>query len=91
LQRAYDRAVKGQIWDALTLNGLAFSSALGQDPLPALAAIDAGALGAGLSGKGPAIAAITTAETSDRVHHSLEKFSGKVIETRPNFLKAAIQ
>ncbi len=90
LEQAYDRAIKGQIWDALTLNGLSFSSALGQDPLPALAAIDAGALGAGLSGKGPAIAAITTRETSEAVRQSLESF-GQVIQTQPNFLKASIQ
>src|SRR5207245_2184183 len=55
---AYSEASNGHIWDALTLNGLALSSILGEDPRPALSAIEAGAYGAGLSGKGPAIAAV---------------------------------
>ncbi len=90
-QLAYEEAMRGQVWDALTLNGLAFSSVLGEDPRPALAALRAGALGAGLSGKGPAIAAIATEDTIGRVRRSLAAFTGQVIETRPNFTKASIQ
>jgi shikimate kinase len=44
---AYEQALKGKIWDAMTLNGLAVSSILGEDPNPALCAIQAGALGSG--------------------------------------------
>src|SRR5207245_6219966 len=36
---AYIEAGNGHIWDALTLNGLAFSSVLGEDPRPAISAI----------------------------------------------------
>lgn len=90
-QVAYREATNGKLWDALTLNGLAFTSILGQNPGPALASIAAGALGAGLSGKGPAIAAVTTDEKATQVRSSLERFDGQIIETRPNFEKASIK
>ncbi len=48
----------GRIWDAMTLNGLLYSLLLGYDPSPALEAVRLGALGAGLSGTGPAVAAV---------------------------------
>ncbi len=65
-----------KIWEAMTLNGLLYSSLLGYDPSPALDAVMLGALGAGLSGTGPAIAAICD-ECSDLI----EKWSslGKVV------------
>ena len=88
---AYGEASNGHPWDALTLNGLAISSILGEDPRPALAAIEAGALGAGLSGKGPAVAAIVDDTEVKRVAQALGKFEGRVIETRPNFSRAVIE
>ena len=81
----------GHVWDALTLNGLAISSILGEDPRPALSAIEAGALGAGLSGKGPSIAAIVEEDSLERVRQTLEKFPGRIIEAKPNFSKAVIE
>ncbi len=87
---AYEEAVNGRIWDAMTLNGLAVSSVLGEDPRPALSAIEAGALGAGLSGKGPAVAAAVEKGQKDRVRESLGKFDGQIIETKPNFARAMI-
>lgn len=88
---AYEQALDGQIWDALTLNGLAFSSILRENPRPALSAIEAGALGAGLTGKGPAVAAIAEKNTAKRVRQALGKFDGRIIETRPNFTKAFVE
>jgi len=88
---SYNEATNGHIWDALTLNGLAVSSVLGEDPRPALSAIEAGALGAGLSGKGPAVAAIVDEKSSKAVRHALEKFEGRLIEANPNFSKALIE
>ena len=88
---AYGEASNGHIWDALTLNGLAVSSVLGEDPRPALSAIEAGAFGAGLSGKGPAVAAIVERSALKAVRHVFEKFDGRVIETNPNFSKALIE
>jgi len=88
---AYSEASDGHIWDALTLNGLAVSSVLGEDSRPALLAIEAGAFGAGLSGKGPAVAAIVDESTLKAVRHVFAKFDGRVIETNPNFSRASIE
>jgi shikimate kinase len=87
---AYSEASNGHLWDAITLNGLAVASILGEDPRPALSAIKAGALGAGLSGKGPAVAAIVDANSLKPVRQVLEKFDGRIIEANPNFAKALI-
>ena len=51
----------------------------------------AGALGAGLTGKGPAIVAVAERRQSDLVRESLSKFRGQIIESKPNFSKAVIE
>lgn len=47
-----------RLWEVMTLNGLLYSELLGFDAEPALKAVELGALGAGLSGTGPAVAAV---------------------------------
>lgn len=49
---------EGKAWKAMTLNGLLYCSIYGYSPSDAIQAIQAGALGAGLSGTGPSIAAV---------------------------------
>ena len=49
---------QGKIWKAMTLNGLLSCSIYGYPPIDALQAMEGGALGAGLSGTGPAVAAV---------------------------------
>ena len=88
---AYIEAGNGHIWDALTLNGLAFSAVLGEDPRPAISAIEAGALGAGLSGKGPAVVAVVEERDSKKVRQAFEKFDGRIIETEPNYSRARVE
>jgi len=88
---AYSEAGNGHLWDAITLNGLAVASVLGEDPRPALSAIEAGALGAGLSGKGPAVAAVVDDNNLKPVRHVFEKFDRRIIEANPNFTKALIE
>lgn len=88
---AYREAAQGHIWDALTLNGLACASVLGQDPKPMLAALQAGALAVGLSGKGPAVAAIVEDDDADIVKKSWETFQGEVLVCSPNEKKARIE
>jgi len=90
-EMAYGEASNGHVWDALTLNGLAVASILGEDPRPALSAIEAGALGAGLSGKGPSVAAIVDEKTLKPVRQAFAKFDGRIIEANPNFSKALIE
>ena len=55
---AFNEALKGNYWQALTLNGIIYSTVLGYDSSLALSALDAGAVAAGLSGTGPAVTAI---------------------------------
>lgn len=88
---AYREASDGQLWDALTLNGLAYASVLSEDQHPALAALEAGALGAGLSGKGPAVVAIVEEALATKVRVALSQFEGKILETVPNRRKAMIE
>jgi shikimate kinase len=54
----FEMSLKGDYWRAMVLNGIAYSSILKYDPFPALRAVELGALGAGLSGTGPAVAAV---------------------------------
>jgi shikimate kinase len=54
----FEMSLRGDYWRAMTLNGMAYSSILKYDPFPALRAVELGALGAGLSGTGPAVAAV---------------------------------
>jgi shikimate kinase len=54
----FEMSLKGDHWRAMILNGMAYSSILKYDPFPALRAVELGALGAGLSGTGPSVAAV---------------------------------
>ncbi|MDG6928440.1 MAG: shikimate kinase [Nitrososphaerota archaeon] len=54
----FDMSMAGMHWPAMTLNGLLCSSLFGYESEPALQAVRGGALGAGLSGTGPAVAAV---------------------------------
>jgi shikimate kinase len=54
----FEMSLRGDHWRAMVLNGMAYSSILKYDPFPALRAVELGALGAGLSGTGPAVAAV---------------------------------
>lgn len=54
-----EKAMKGNIYGAQTLNGLIYSSVLNYDFQPALKALEAGAEASGLTGTGPAVVAIS--------------------------------
>ncbi|MBS7654584.1 MAG: shikimate kinase [Candidatus Bathyarchaeia archaeon] len=83
-------ALKGDYWSAMTLNGLLYSAALGYDINIALDALAEGAVAAGLSGKGPAVASIVPRENIDRVRDVWGKYEGDVIETCINREKAHV-
>lgn len=87
---AYKEALKGNLWDALSLNGLIYSAALGYDALVALDALAAGALAAGLCGKGPAVTAVVADEKIDSVKTVLQCHEGKVLQARLNHEKAKV-
>jgi shikimate kinase len=87
---AFEKALEGKIWEALTLNGIVYSAASNQNTTIAIDALAAGAIAAGLCGKGPAVTAVTTKDTADKVKVALEKYKGKVIVAHPNSEKAKV-
>ena len=78
----------GDYWSAMTLNGIIYSTVLGYDTEVAIDALAAGALAAGLSGTGPAVAAVVPEEKIREVKEAWRKYSGEIIETRINSEKA---
>lgn len=84
---AFRMSMEGEPWEAMTLNGLIYSSIYGYDPSPALDALNLGALGAGLSGTGPAVAAVFETGNLEGVEALKKEWSrngGRVIITESN-------
>jgi shikimate kinase len=79
VELAFHEALKGNIYKALTLNGLLYCAALGYNPNIALDALNAGAIGAGLSGTGPSFVAITDDKFFEAVLSALNSYEGKVM------------
>jgi shikimate kinase len=88
---AFEQATAGKIWQALTLNGLIYSAASNFNSAVAVDALAAGAVAAGLCGKGPATTAVTPQDRVDAVKAALEKHGGDVIVAHPNSEKAKVQ
>lgn len=87
---AYKEAREGNYWTALTLNGLIYSSALGYNPSIAVDALMAGASAAGLSGTGPAVAAVVSDDKKEIVKEALQSYKGKILECEVNCKKAEV-
>ena len=87
---AYKEAQKGKFWDALSLNGLIYSVALGYDASVALDALAAGAVAAGLCGKGPAVTAVVADEKVDAVKQALQRHEGTILQVHVNHEKAKV-
>ncbi|MCW8802274.1 MAG: shikimate kinase, partial [Candidatus Bathyarchaeota archaeon] len=87
---AYNEALNGNYWAALTLNGLIYSSALGYDSTPAVDALTAGALASGLSGTGPAVTAIVTKDKIESVKEAWQNYEGDILEAQINLEKARV-
>ena len=87
---AYAEALKGNFWSALSLNGIIYSSALGYDTSVALDALEAGALAAGLCGKGPAVTAVVSSDKIDAVKTALQRHKGEILQAHLNHEKAKV-
>jgi shikimate kinase len=90
VELAFEKALEGKIWEALTLNGLVYSAASNQNTTIAIDALAAGAVAAGLCGKGPAVTAVTAKDNLDKVKAALQKYEGEVLVTQPNSEKAKV-
>ncbi len=82
--------LKGNYWNAMTLNGYIHSVALKQSTEIALEALKLGAVAAGLSGKGPSVAAVAESAISDSIEKIWVKKGATVLRTCLNNEKAKI-
>ncbi len=90
IEIAYKEALEGKVWEALTLNGLIYSSASGYNPAIALDALAAGAVAAGLCGKGPAVTAVASKDKIGSVKAALKRYDGEILQARLNREKAKV-
>ena len=90
VESAFQEAKKGNLWQALTINGSAYSSALGFDNMVATNALAAGAVAAGLCGKGPAVTAIVPVDKVEAVKSTFQKYESETIEAHFNSHKARV-
>jgi len=90
VQVAYEQVLEGKVWEALTLNGLIYSAASGYEGSIAIDALAAGAVAAGLCGKGPAVTAVTPRDKVDAVKVALEKHGGEILQANFNHEKAKV-
>ena len=81
---AFDLAMRGDYYRAMTLNGLAYCAALRLPAEPMLLALEAGAKGVSLSGTGPAYAAIIDEGEMDGLESAWRPLGGRVIRTKAN-------
>jgi shikimate kinase len=88
VEAAHREAIRGNYWNSMTLNGLIYSMALGYDTTATTLALEAGAIAAGLTGKGPAVAAIVPESKETNVRTAWRRLRGQVIVTSFNLRKA---
>jgi shikimate kinase len=87
---AFEKALEGKIWEALTLNGLIYSSASNLNTAISIDALAAGAVAAGLCGKGPAVTAVVSKDNVDLVKSALQKYEGEILQAQLNSKKARV-
>ena len=85
-----DLAIDGRYGEAMTVNGLAFSAALGFSPQPAVEAMPHVA-GVSLSGTGPSVVAVGDETGLDRVQELWDERSGRTWRTTTRNDGARIQ
>jgi shikimate kinase len=88
---AHQYALEGNIFRALTLNGLLYTSAFGHDVTVAFDAIKAGALAAGLTGTGPAVVAIAKPDNVEDIKDAWSSRTGRIICTKPTKKGARVE
>jgi shikimate kinase len=87
---AFETALEGKIWEALTLNGLIYSSASSFSTATAIDALAVGAVAAGLCGKGPAVTAVVSKDKVDLVKVALQRYEGEILQANLNSEKAKV-
>jgi shikimate kinase len=85
----WEEARAGRIYSAITLNGMLHSIAFKQSPEPAVSALKAGAIAAGLSGTGPAVVALAR-DDGKAIAEAWERLDGAILRTKTNNQKAML-
>jgi shikimate kinase len=88
---AFKLAEAGEYWKAMTLNGVLAAAALSSSYKPVMAALEHGALGAGISGNGPSIASVAYEGEVDEIRSALSRFDGRIIVSKINNQKASVE
>lgn len=82
-ERLIDDTLDGR-WDkALTLNGLAVATCLDEPLDPAYRALAAGALAAGMTGTGPAVAAVCDRDDAPAIREAWDRYDAEILATHP--------
>jgi shikimate kinase len=89
-EQAWNLARDSNYWNAMVLNGLATSTILNSDPKLITNLIEKGALGASVSGNGPAIAAISKKEDVATIKKVFSNLVGTTIVSEINNKKAEV-
>jgi len=89
-ENAWELAKKTDYWNAMNLNGLATAATLNSDPKIIIDLLEKGALGASVSGNGPAIAAITKKENESNIKKVFSSLEGSIIVSKINNKKAEV-
>jgi shikimate kinase len=79
---AHEQALAGKYWNAMTLNGLIYSHVLRLSADVIVESLGAGALAAGISGKGPAYAFVVEERFKDPVLDVLKRHEGEVVVSK---------
>ena len=89
-EQAWNFARNSDYWNAMILNGLATSTILKSDPKIIIDLIEKGALGASVSGNGPAIAAICKKENGVNIKKVFSNLVGTILVSEINNKKAEV-
>lgn len=87
---AWKMAKNADYWSAMIINGLATSAILDSDPKIIANLLENGALGASVSGNGPAIAAIVKKGNEEKIKKIFSALEGTTIVSKINNKKAEV-
>jgi shikimate kinase len=89
-ERAWNFAKDGNYWNAMILNGFAASTVLNSDPKIISRLVEEGALGASVSGNGPAIAAIAKKDNISQIKKVFSELEGTILTSDVNNKRAEV-
>ena len=89
-EKAWELARKANYWEAMIINGLTTAYILNSDPEIITSLIEKGALGASVSGNGPAVAAITKKENEANIKKVFSTLEGNLIISKVSNKKAEV-